>query len=414
MQINSLRIANWRQFREIDIEFHPRMTVITGPNGAGKTTVLNMISRTMGWNVALLAVPPDQVRDIEDEIGEDSLFSHFVSSPSGFVVTSDNQKVDLGLQNARNISQVYSAIGSTRGVYITSHRQQFVYSPISSIPLKVDALDVMLSQYTNRYRSSYSRQNQQEILKAEDSPTYRIKSCLISMAVFGEGNSKVSPDPAALAAFSGFEAILKIVLPQEIGFQKLHIKMPELLLVGGNGVFPIEALSGGAAAIVDLAWQLFLASSIYEDFIVMIDEPENHLHPSLQKRLLPSLMAAFPNAQFIVATHSPLMINSVEESKVYVVGRFDSHLFSSRLLDLINKASSSGEILYDVLGVDGSVPAWAEERFLSIIQSYEGRGDDASALRAMARELRDAGMAERIASAFEKVSRSVDDTAQEG
>jgi len=54
---NRIRIANWRQFREVDIEFHDRLTVLTGANGAGKTTVLNLLSRHFGWQGTLVSTP---------------------------------------------------------------------------------------------------------------------------------------------------------------------------------------------------------------------------------------------------------------------------------------------------------------------------------------------------------------------
>ena len=54
---SNLRISNWRQFRDIDLEFHPRLTVLTGANGAGKTTVLNLLSRHFGWQGTLVSTP---------------------------------------------------------------------------------------------------------------------------------------------------------------------------------------------------------------------------------------------------------------------------------------------------------------------------------------------------------------------
>ena len=49
MTSKRLQIQSWRQFRDLDIEFHARLTIITGGNGAGKTTVLNLLSRHFGW-----------------------------------------------------------------------------------------------------------------------------------------------------------------------------------------------------------------------------------------------------------------------------------------------------------------------------------------------------------------------------
>lgn len=44
-----LKISDWRQFSNIDITFHPHLTVLTGANGAGKTTILNLLSQSTGW-----------------------------------------------------------------------------------------------------------------------------------------------------------------------------------------------------------------------------------------------------------------------------------------------------------------------------------------------------------------------------
>ncbi|WP_419836937.1 AAA family ATPase [Streptomyces brasiliscabiei] len=54
------------------------------------------------------------------------------------------------------------------------------------------------------------------------------------------------------------------------------------------------------------------------------DEPENHLHPSMQRTLVPTLLAAFPNVRFIVATHSPFVVTSTREAYVYALRRTES------------------------------------------------------------------------------------------
>ena len=49
------------------------------------------------------------------------------------------------------------------------------------------------------------------------------------------------------------------------------------------------------------------------------DEPENHLHPSMQKSFLPNVIAAFPSVQIIAVTHSPFIISALQDSAVYVL-----------------------------------------------------------------------------------------------
>ncbi|MBI5513056.1 MAG: AAA family ATPase [Deltaproteobacteria bacterium] len=52
--------------------------------------------------------------------------------------------------------------------------------------------------------------------------------------------------------------------------------------------------------------------------LLLIDEAENHLHPEWQKRFLPGVRDIFPNLQIIAATHSPFVLASVPEARVYV------------------------------------------------------------------------------------------------
>ena len=49
----------------------------------------------------------------------------------------------------------------------------------------------------------------------------------------------------------------------------------------------------------------------------MIDEIEAHLHLELQKKIMPILTGIFPNIQFIVTTHSPFILNSIENTVIY-------------------------------------------------------------------------------------------------
>ena len=51
--------------------------------------------------------------------------------------------------------------------------------------------------------------------------------------------------------------------------------------------------------------------------IVLIDEVETHLHLALQKQVLELLTTIFPNVQFIVSTHSPFILNSLENATIY-------------------------------------------------------------------------------------------------
>ena len=56
---------------------------------------------------------------------------------------------------------------------------------------------------------------------------------------------------------------------------------------------------------------------------VIIDEIDEHLHPALQVRILKALHETFPGIQFIVSTHSPLVMSSVETNEENVVYKLE-------------------------------------------------------------------------------------------
>lgn len=53
--------------------------------------------------------------------------------------------------------------------------------------------------------------------------------------------------------------------------------------------------------------------------IILIDEIDLHLHPSWQQRVIRDLTSIFPKVQFIVSTHAPAIINSVQSENLFVL-----------------------------------------------------------------------------------------------
>lgn len=53
--------------------------------------------------------------------------------------------------------------------------------------------------------------------------------------------------------------------------------------------------------------------------IVLIDELDMHLHPNWQRRVVQDLKKAFPEIQFIVTTHSPYIIQSLQRNELIML-----------------------------------------------------------------------------------------------
>ncbi|QSX41516.1 AAA family ATPase [Shewanella cyperi] len=87
--------------------------------------------------------------------------------------------------------------------------------------------------------------------------------------------------------------------------------------------FSFRDLSAGYSSILKVFTELLMTVEV-SDFtpenitgFVVIDELDAHLHPSLQRKVLPFFSELFPNVQFIVSTHSPFVTSSEDDSVVY-------------------------------------------------------------------------------------------------
>lgn len=232
-----------------------------------------------------------------------------------------------------------------------------------------------------------------------------MKETLISMAIFGAGNQYVQKDEALEQLFLNFKSVLVEVLPQSIGFIDISVRIPDVVLVTRSGEFMIDAASGGLMSLIDLAWQIFLYSFNKIEYTVLLDEPENHLHPSMQRSLLGRLSKAFPGAQFIVATHSPFMVSSVRDSIVHALkyttemnpndqGESSPYTVSSVELNLDTRAATANEILRDVLGVPVTLPQWAEDDLERITSQLTVESITPEGLSNLRRDLDQAGLGE--------------------
>lgn len=392
MRFQRLELQDWRQFDSVQVDFHPRLTVLTGANGAGKTTLLNILSQHFGWNTPFISTARPTRKGIfkyftrwlpgheDDGVGGNEtigLLGYGEGHEARLAVPeSDNPNFQVQIVDQQHVP----------GLFLPSHRPVYSYQRVEQIPTRLDARRELFEQYFNNLRQFYSPGAHVE------SPSFRLKAALISLGTFGYGNEVVARNEEAIETFEGFQKILRKVLPPQLGFQRLAIRMPDIVFeCTGNNDFSLDAASGGVAAIVDVAWQIYMKSLIEEgEFVVLSDEPENHLHPELQRSLLPGLMAAFPAVQFIVATHNPFMVTSVPDSNVFVL-HYDGGKVHSRVLPDVDRSASANRILMDVLGVPFPMPLWVEARVDEIVTRVQAEDVSADALHRARTELTEVG-----------------------
>ncbi len=362
----------WKQFDTVILDFHPRLTVLTGANGSGKTTILNMLARHFGWGFQEVATP-----NKEPESGKLRYFLNWL----GFGSDGSNSnkirigelKYSSGKSSRITIPKEGSAVyqpeihqqQSVAGLSIPSHRAVYSYANVPHIKTERRTRSDAFALFSDHQRTRYFGGGGNPV-------NYHLKETLLGWAIFGDGNKFIQADKEQADFFTGFENVLKKVLPSTIGFEALVIRsQTDVVLQSKSGDFVLDACSGGLSAIIDLAWQVYLRTTEERTPItVLIDEVENHLHATMQRSLLPSFIEAFPTVQFIVSTHSPLIVGSVKDSAVYAFRyNAENRVYSSKL-DLAAKAKAANDILREVLGVPFTMPIWVEDKLNEIVTKY--------------------------------------------
>ncbi|WP_321395879.1 AAA family ATPase [Emcibacter sp.] len=406
----NITLKNWRQFCDVSIDFHPHLTVITGANGAGKTTILGMLSRHFGWNIQYASTPKKAKKGLLGYFSDFRTTEEDSPNPNnriqiGEITYTDNDIV-ANICVPKEVQQQYAIDlvnqQQVEGIYISSHRPVYFYQQVTTIPAKLDAKRQLLDKYLNELKQRYN------INSRNVSASFRIKEAIISLATFGYGNQVVARDDEAVGMFEGFQKALSTILPESLGFRKIVINMPEVVFETETGRFSFDSVSGGVASLIDVTWQIFMASMVYDKFVVVMDEPENHLHPKLQRNLLPNLIKAFPDVQFVVATHNPFMVTSVPNSNVYVLSYNNDNKVDSTLLDVVNRSGSSNEILREVLGLESTMPIWAEDELEKIIRKYAKKDINADELRNLKIELGNIGLSDYFPDAINKIAGEIE------
>lgn len=403
LQFQRLVLRAWRQFSRVELDLSSKVTILTGINGSGKTTILRMLSAVIGSIPDRFSATPIynpqtgltwttsiDFRYIDDEprnVGQSKI---------GEVQFSDDAPVDIRVQEFHDNSGYVPIIhlrDRPSGLYISSHRPKYEYANLTNISLQPPPMNAVHSSYIStliNHRSSNA--------------ALQLKSAIVTWVQLGYGNVASQPLPELAKNFERFQELLSMVLPEDIGFQRLELRGgSEVVFITKTGEFILEEMSGGLGSLVHLAWLIFTYPDERKAITVLIDEIENHLHPSLQRIVLDKLTSAFPNAKFIVTTHSPLVVTSVQDARIYALLQGEDKKIQSTELDFSNDAKNAGEILDLVLGVPTTLPTWAETKYEEILKSYISKPVDQIDLRAFRSDLIESGLGNLVLKGVDRI-----------
>lgn len=355
MRIATLKIKNFRGFENETFEFDPQLTVVVGNNTTGKTTLLKAAQVAVGAFLKSLKSLPSNDRAYSLNFAMKDVFKRYDKAKKDFFPNPENTRIEVTGQFfeteytgneyttvARDIDWWRELRGST-----TTHSAECAGKLISCVNKMETArnsknpdenaiyplvLSFGVRRIDNDYRSAQkTKQRESRVEKA-------YKSALLENIDFKSAFDWLYRYDSSLAKEKEFEGT------KEAFIEALTDAIPALSDVevdSKNNEFranvsvrgeaseyqTFENMSDGFKAIISIVAEIayrcielngFLGKDAVKKTpgVVMIDEVDLYLHPRWQRHILSDLQKAFPMIQFIVSSHSPFIIQSVENKNI--------------------------------------------------------------------------------------------------
>lgn len=369
MRVNSMTMQNFRGIGELSLILPKDQTaVIVGINGAGKSSILDCMAIMLSRLIGRIQLSKGTGRFFsENDIHNSAIETHnkihvTVGSAPIFwnILKTRHGKKHQSITNLKDIKQFVLQFTSDGGVEKDTNVPLAVYYPVNravlDIPLRIrgrheldqlTAYNQALTGARNDFRTFFEWFRYREDIENEE---YRDLT---------DHGKQVLREPLMQYGMdrqlSAVRAAIEKLMP---GFANLRVRRkPNLkMTVEKNGEeLIVNQLSDGEKCLLamtgDLARRLAIANPSLKNpldglGVVLIDEVDLHLHPQWQRIIIPSLERTFSNCQFVVSTHSPLVLSYLRKEQVFLLEDFK----------IVEKTPHTygrdiGSILFDVMAV---------------------------------------------------------------
>ncbi len=389
MKLNNIKIRNFRGCQDVQLDFDKNMTVIVGANGSGKSTILDAISISLSWIIA-------RVRNIKAQglfIADEEIYN---GSKAGYIDAQFDgiEKLLIPSKTQKGFSKEYTSDLKDLNRYCDSIREKIeltekktslpilvkygVRRAVVDIPLRIKKSHIfdLFEAYENSLRGDANFRNFFEWYRnQEDIENENLRE---SYNLFNSGN------PNAFHPDKTLETVRNSIRKFMPAFDEIRVtRNPLQMRIRKNGFsLNVSQLSDGEkiymALVGDLCRRLTLANPTLDDplqgeGIVLIDELDLHLHPQWQTEIATKLCETFPNIQFIVTTHSPLVITNVQSSQLRILSSTDGNV--NVLRSAGSYALPVSVILKDVMGITNELPYTIEKVLLPDLYKSIHDGD---------------------------------------
>lgn len=138
---------------------------------------------------------------------------------------------------------------------------------------------------------------------AEDQNSHSGAGLILKLAAL---QNPLGHDDSALRRFEEINRFVRAVLEDESASIHIPYTHDVIMIKNRDRILPLENLGSGIQQVLILA----AAATTIEDRIVCVEEPEVHLHPIYQRRLLQYLAEHTTTNRYLIATHSAHMLNT--------------------------------------------------------------------------------------------------------
>ena len=306
LYITRLQIEKVRHLKNITIPIgkdEKKHLIITGKNGSGKTSLLDALAAFLEKEITgefLDGV--EKLEEVWKKVTADSPAPYL----PGQSEESGQEKIDAELNHTFPESRKIFYSGKCVLAYYKADRIFY-----ASLPAHVEKV------------------NLKDLYEINETPRQDFVKYLLDLKMteaLAVSGGKTEKAEQIREWFARLESLLRKIFEDDtltLEFDEETFRF--FIHMSGPEKFDFNSMSSGYSAIWDIVADLMLRMEKQSQRtfrfdmpgIVLIDEIETHLHLELQKKIMDILTGIFPNVQFIVTTHSPFILNSLENVVIY-------------------------------------------------------------------------------------------------
>ena len=345
VKIRSVSFKSFKCFEDMEIDCKKdkstlyQWTVLLGNNNTGKTSLLRAIAGLRPKRIRLVSKGSKEVND---------LIPAFFYGKDGKDEISDECTVSSQLTGLSPVSWMYG-------------------NKICSIDDKGKLEKFYVFGYgVSRYTSKSSLSDQEcgdcDTLFFQEKRLVNLEEWLMQIDYAAKNNNELAAKRLAKIR----EIVCGNIFPEiyDFKFESSDSIHNYVLFKTKDGWFRYTQLGYGYQSmlswVIDLCKRMFdkytdSDNPLLENAVVLIDEIDLHLHPKWQRDIISIISNVFKNVQFIVTTHSPLVIQSMEEVNLYVLRRQGDKVVAERSPVTNFSGWTVEEILRDTMKMETDV-----------------------------------------------------------